>query len=149
MDEQECVRKIFSSSVAAVDPFALVRKQAVKIFLDLGKDKYKKIFVTGFGKASYEMARGITEADEQFITEGVVITKYGHAQSQEKETGLLSKITIFEGGHPIPDENGMKATKEIIHLLNRADEETLVLCLVSGGGSALLVSPYEGLDLGA
>jgi hydroxypyruvate reductase/glycerate 2-kinase len=43
----------------------------------------------------------------------------------------------------------MKATREIIHLLTRADEETLVLCLVSGGGSALLVSPYEGLDLGA
>jgi glycerate-2-kinase len=81
MDERECVRNIFSAAVAAVDPFVLVKEHAVKIFSTPGKYKFKRIFVTGFGKASYEMARAITEINERFITEAVVITKYGHAHS--------------------------------------------------------------------
>jgi hydroxypyruvate reductase/glycerate 2-kinase len=149
MDERECVRNIFSAAVAAVDPFVLVKEHAVKIFTDVNENKFKKIYVTGFGKASYEMARSIAEINERLITEAVVITKYGHAQVKNKEKELLNKIKVFEAGHPIPDENGMKATEEIIHLLNKADRDTLVLFLVSGGGSALLVSPYEGLDLAA
>jgi hydroxypyruvate reductase/glycerate 2-kinase len=149
MDAREHVRSIFSAAVAAVDPFGLVKEHAVNIFTGLDKNKFKKIYVAGFGKASYEMARGITENNERFITDAVVITKYGHAQAKKTEKKLLNKIKVFEAGHPIPDENGMKATEEIIHLLNKADKDTLVLCLVSGGGSALLVSPYEGLDLTA
>jgi hydroxypyruvate reductase/glycerate 2-kinase len=149
MDERECVRNIFSAAVAAVDPFVLVREHAVKILTDFNENKFKRIYVAGFGKASYEMARSIAEINERFITEAVVITKYGHVQVKKTEKKLLNKIKVFEAGHPIPDENGMKATEEIIHLLNRADKDTLVLCLVSGGGSALLVSPYEGLDLAA
>jgi glycerate-2-kinase len=56
-------------------------------------------------------------------------------------------IKIVEAGHPIPDENGLRATEEIIRLLAGADGKTLVVCLISGGASALLVSPYEGITL--
>ena len=55
--------------------------------------------------------------------------------------------TIFEAGHPVPDENGLRGTEEIIKILKDMNENTLVVCLISGGGSALLVSPYEGISL--
>ncbi len=56
-------------------------------------------------------------------------------------------LKLFEAGHPVPDEKGLRGTEEIIKLLKEADEDTLVVCLISGGGSALLVSPYEGISL--
>ena len=54
---------------------------------------------------------------------------------------------VFEAGHPVPDEKGIRATEEIIKLLRDTDERTLILCLISGGGSALFVSAYEGITL--
>ncbi|HDZ61552.1 MAG TPA: glycerate kinase [Nitrospirae bacterium] len=58
-----------------------------------------------------------------------------------------SPISVYEAGHPIPDENGLKATQEVINLLKSTDSSTLVLMLISGGGSALLVSPQDGISL--
>ncbi len=57
------------------------------------------------------------------------------------------KIKTLEAGHPVPDENGVRGTDEIIALLKGADEHTLVVCLISGGGSALLVSAFQGITL--
>jgi glycerate-2-kinase len=56
-------------------------------------------------------------------------------------------IQSFEAGHPLPDEKGLQATAEAIRLLRQADEKTLIICLISGGGSALLVAPCEGITL--
>jgi glycerate 2-kinase len=74
---------------------------------------------------------------------GIVITKYGHCQPPYKP----KKIRIFEAGHPVPDENGLIATGAIINLLKGVDKNILLICLISGGGSALFVSPYEGITL--
>ncbi len=54
---------------------------------------------------------------------------------------------MVEAGHPLPDENGLKATEEVIRLLRDFDERTLAVCLISGGGSALLVAPSNGISL--
>jgi len=59
----------------------------------------------------------------------------------------LKRIVQIEAGHPIPDEAGVKGTEDIIKMLKKADKETLIICLISGGGSALLVSPYTGITL--
>jgi len=56
----------------------------------------------------------------------------------------LRKLKVLEAGHPIPDEYGYAGTAEVISLLQKTDENTVVLCLISGGGSALLVSPAAG-----
>ena len=98
------------------------------------------------------MAKAIEESiDSDLISGGMVITKYGHAGIQTTDDGQKTKdvksIRIYEAGHPIPDENGIKATEEAISLLRNADRDTLVLCLISGGGSALLVSPLSGITL--
>jgi hydroxypyruvate reductase/glycerate 2-kinase len=97
--------------------------------------------------------------DTDRISAGIVVTKYGHAGRQgagdtsqntdyRAQNTDLKKIKVYEAAHPIPDENGVKATEKINELLKAADKETLVLCLISGGGSALLVSPIDGVKLG-
>jgi len=77
------------------------------------------------------------------IDSGIVITKYEHCPSLY----MPKKIRTFEAGHPVPDENGLRATEGIIDLLKGVDKNSLLICRISGGGSALFVSPYEGITL--
>ncbi|GBD96937.1 MAG TPA: glycerate kinase [Nitrospirae bacterium] len=150
---KESVNKIFLEALRSVDPSLIVKDHAKRIHSDFSGTDFKKLLVTGFGKASYQMAKAVEDVfDASLITGGIVITKYGHAERQGAGgrghgTWDLKKIKVFEAGHPIPDENGIMATEEIIKLLQNTDEQTLVLCLISGGGSALFVSPYEGITL--
>ncbi|HME45209.1 MAG TPA: glycerate kinase [Syntrophorhabdales bacterium] len=136
-------REIFYAALAAADPFKAVRPELeqVRTFFRIGD--FARLFVIGFGKASGRMA----EASEQFLGDlidtGIIITKYGHTSA----SGRLAKITGYEAAHPVPDENGVATTRRIVDLLKGADERTLILCLISGGGSALLVEPYEGISL--
>jgi glycerate-2-kinase len=76
------------------------------------------------------------------IDDGAIITSYGHGVDHG-----LKKIRVREAGHPIPDENGIRGTEEIIRLAEAADERTLAVVLISGGGSALFVSPCDGISL--
>mgnify|MGYP001767110960 CR=1 FL=1 len=89
------------------------------------------------------MAKAVSDDAPGIITRGIIITKYGHIQDQK----LSSNIEIYEAGHPVPDEKGVEATRKAIEMLKVADAKTLILCLISGGGSALLVSPKDGLSL--
>jgi glycerate 2-kinase len=140
--------EIFYASLKAVDPYISVKHYADRIRSAYINSHSSRVLVAGFGKAACPMARAVEDALGDLIEKGIVITKYGHAGSQRAEaSGRQSKITIFEAGHPVPDENGVKGTNEIIQLLKDADEHTLIVCLISGGGSALLVSPYEGITL--
>jgi len=70
------------------------------------------------------------------------VTKYGHCGGEP-----LAGVDLVEAGHPVPDENGVAAAGKALDLLRKAGRETLVVCLISGGGSALFVSPMEGLSL--
>lgn len=147
MGNEETVRKIFLKALESVGPSSLVKGYAEKIHSYYSGKDLSGLVVIGFGKASFQMAKAVEDMiDNDLITGGIVVTKYGHALSQESEA--LKKIKIYEAGHPVPDDNGITATEEIISLLKNTDKNTLVLCLVSGGGSALFVSPYEGMTLG-
>ena len=75
---------------------------------------------------------------------GVVVTKYGHGS---KKNAFVKPIIVLEAGHPVPDEAGRAAAQKIIDLLQHAEENDLVICLISGGGSALLTLPAEGISL--
>jgi hydroxypyruvate reductase len=86
------------------------------------------------------MARGVEAALGGRITEGVVVVKEGHALA-------LERIRVHEAGHPVPDERGMAGTEAVLELASRAGERDLVVCLFSGGGSALLVGPAQGVSL--
>jgi hydroxypyruvate reductase len=140
-------RIIFEASLAAADPILLVRRslqldgailQAGKRLYDLAR--YSNLYVVGAGKAAAKMARAVEALLGERIAGGIVIVKHGHSIP-------LKKLKIVEAGHPIPDPAGIKATEAIIRLLRRTQKNDLILCLVSGGASALLSCPVVGLSL--
>lgn len=90
------------------------------------------------GKAAWTMAKAVIDTIE--IDEGVVITKYGHSK------GDLRNVKIFEAGHPIVDENSLKATQYALDITSNLKENDNVILLVSGGGSALFEKPLIGLE---
>ena len=137
------IRAIFDEALLAVDPYKAVRRQCGHVLSLYGKEKLTKLYVAGFGKAAPLMMRAVADGAGALLTRGIVITKYGHMG----EHRFAGNIAVHESGHPVPDENGARAAGEVLKLLKQADEETLVLFLISGGGSALLCRPYEGISL--
>jgi glycerate-2-kinase len=140
---REIAVDIFNAALTAVDPYQLVQTHCEFITDAYRREKCNKLYLVSFGKAAFSMTRALARSlVRDLITCGVVITKYDHAPGV-----LEGKIEIFEAGHPVPDEKGLDATKRVIDMLKDSDEQTLVLCLISGGGSALLAAPCEGITL--
>lgn len=133
--------EIFNAALKAVSPYEAVKLHTDKIRSMYRDGRFNRLLIIGFGKASCPMAKAVEDDFIDIIHAGAVVTKYGHTNNAPQ------KILVFEGGHPVPDENGVKGTRHIMQLLNDTDKNTLLVCLISGGGSALLVSPYEGLSL--
>ena len=107
--------------------------------IDLGN--YRRIVAVGAGKAAAPMARALEDVLGKRLSAGRVVVKDGHS-------GPTEIVEIFESSHPVPDERGVAAGQRIGELLREyAANDTLCFCLLSGGGSALLVSPAEGLTL--
>lgn len=140
---KDLVSEIFYAALKAVDPYESVKLYTDRILSTYNACNCKRILVIGFGKAACQMAKAIEDQLRNLIETGIVITKYGHCPPSYKS----EKLRIIEAGHPVPDENGLRGAEEIIGLLEKSKENTLVVCLISGGGSALLVSPYEGITL--
>jgi len=137
-------RTIYAAAINAVMPDYAAYLQGGYISETYKRESYKKLYVIGFGKASCQMMKGIESALSVPIDNGILITRYGHCQ------GILfenKNIDVHEAGHPVPDYAGAQATGQVIELLNKADKNTLVVCLISGGGSALLVSPCDGVTI--
>jgi len=103
-------------------------------------NQFEKIFVLGAGKAGASMAKAIEEILGNRISAGIITVKYDHLEE-------LERVKIQEAGHPVPDRNGLDGARAIHQLASSADEKTLVICLISGGGSALMVLPAEGITL--
>jgi glycerate 2-kinase len=147
-DHEKIAAEIFQAGLLAVDPYRAVGLYTDKIRSVYRDGNFKSLLVAGFGKAACSMTNAMEDGLGDIIDKGIIITKYGHMERQKSEVrSQKGKIKAFEAGHPVPDENGVKGTDEIIELLKGADENTLVACLISGGGSALLVSPCEGITL--
>jgi glycerate 2-kinase len=146
------VREIFTAAVAAVDGQAAV-KRALRIEGDrlvipdadvtqpLGQGR---IIVVAIGKAAAAMAVAAEEVLGDHIAAGLAITKHGRAG---QAPGEHHRIPVREAGHPTPDDAGLQAAAEMRALLSDLDERDLVLCLLSGGGSALLTAPAAPMTL--
>jgi glycerate-2-kinase len=142
------LKEIFGAAIDAVDPSKIVTAYAEDLYEYIQHRHFEDIYIAGFGKASFRMAGALVRTiGASSVSKGVIVTKYGHAVAKSEEGQQMHGIMVYEAGHPIPDENGVAAAKEITSLLAGADRDSLVICLVSGGGSALLVSPAEGITL--
>ncbi len=109
--------------------------RAVKNALDNIDFSADRIILVSIGKAAWTMAKASHDILGDKITRGIVITKYGHIESD------LAGIEMYEAGHPISDDNSYKATERALEMVSDLAENDLVLFLVSGGGSALFESP--------
>jgi hydroxypyruvate reductase/glycerate 2-kinase len=144
MEVREAIFEILSSALKSVTHPLIAKIHIEGVLSEFFTKGFKRLIIIGFGKASCQMARTLMESiPGDLIKGGVLITKYGYAEN----SGFGAQIKVFEAGHPIPDKNGIEATGQIIRLLRASDEQTLLVCLISGGGSALFVSPYEGISL--
>lgn len=142
-NNREITKDIFFSALKAVDPYRAVEHHIPHILSMYQNGGFNKLFIVGFGKASFLMTKAVCDRVSHLVTEGVVITKYGHTLDKN----LHANIDLYEAGHPIPDNNGLAATRKAASMLKMADEKTLVLCLISGGGSALLSAPKGAISL--
>ena len=124
---------IFRAGLKAADPAGAVSLHLSK----LRPEQYERIFVVGAGKAGATMARAVERVLDWRIDGGLINVKDGH-------TAKLRRIELHECGHPIPDQRGVDGARRIAEIATKAGVEDLVLCLISGGGSALLPFPAEG-----
>ena len=144
---KEDALEIFYAGLKAADPDTLIRK----LFLLEGNllkiedrvcnlDKFKNIYIVGFGKASGFMAATLEELLMGRLKAGIVNVRNGYVAP-------CKIIKVNAAGHPIPDEASIKGTLEIVRLIKDAEEKDLVFCLISGGGSALFELPFYGISL--
>src|SRR4030042_2153831 len=132
---KKILSEIFHATLNSVIPYEPLNFYRERI-LDIYRSNYcKRLISIAFGKAACHMTKAAENIIGDIISYGIVITKYRHCPQHHE----FKAIRVFEAGHPIPDEKGLKGTEEIIRHLREADEHTLIVCLVSGGGSALLV----------
>jgi hydroxypyruvate reductase len=150
MEKNRCrehLESIFRAGLGAVDPMQAVAEAVTRDDDELvvaGRpyrlEDYERIFVIGAGKAGAPMALAMEKILGDRLTSGRITVKYGH-------TVPLKKVETKEAGHPIPDEEGIAGAEEISSVANQAGERDLVFCVISGGGSALLVAPAESITL--
>lgn len=134
MNPRDYLLESFSVAVKAANPAHIVPQH-------LPNPPAGRTLVVGAGKAAAAMAQAVENAwpaDGQL--DGLVVTRYGH-------TLPTHKIRVIEAGHPIPDENGIQASQEILAMVKALNPDDLLLCLFSGGGSSLLSLPIEGISL--
>lgn len=120
---------IIRKAIHAVQPDSAVKKALS------GQKLSGKIVLISVGKAAWQMAHSARECLGSRITQGLIITKYGH------DKGPISNFECVEAGHPIPDENSFTGTEKAIKLVSGLSEDDTVLFLLSGGGSALFELP--------
>jgi len=129
-DPRQFLTHLFESALAAVDPAQLIRQH-------LPPPPRGRTVVIGAGKAAARMAAAV-EQHWQGELSGLVVTRYAHGAPTRR-------IEVIEAGHPVPDAAGVRAATRMLELVRGLGEDDLVLCLVSGGGSALLSLPAPGI----
>ncbi len=128
---------VIQTALAACQPNAAVRRALEGKTFSSGK-----IYLVAAGKAAWQMASCAAGLLGERLSGGVVVTKYDHSK------GEIPGCTVYEGGHPVPDENSFRGTQAAIDLVTGLQKEDTVVFLVSGGGSALFESPLiSGEDL--
>jgi len=131
-DPRQILRSLFDAAIESADPMVCLPPL-------LPPPPKGRTLILGAGKASAQMARAVEQVWQGDLS-GLVVTRYGYGVPTRS-------IEIVEASHPVPDEAGMKAARRILDLARGLTADDLVVCLISGGGSALLALPADGVTL--
>ncbi|MEF8879082.1 MAG: glycerate kinase [Candidatus Thermoplasmatota archaeon] len=137
------VLDILNAVIEAVDPYKSVKSHFSGNILFFDEDKidvsdFRDVYLVGFGKASVGMAEAVCDSIK--IKKGVVVTNDPDASVDNKS------VETVVGGHPIPDEGSVEGGKKVLGLIDKCEEDDLLVVLISGGGSALLAKPRISLE---
>ncbi len=142
---------ILEAALQAIEPGYAVRRALIRegdaLIVDGWRyplDQAGRVWIAAFGKAAAPMGRAAAAILGDRLAGGLLVTKVGHAGDR---TALPPSLALLEAAHPVPDAAGVAAARRIADLARQAVAGDLVVCLVSGGGSALLTLPAEGLAL--
>ena len=130
--------EILEAGLEVIDTEKILQKKFPDIVKNFDLKSYNKIFFVGIGKCALDGAKVIEEILGDYLTEGIVL---------DIKQGNLKKIRSLAGTHPYPSEQNVEATKEILKMVGSLTEKDLVICLISGGGSALFELPMPGITL--
>jgi glycerate 2-kinase len=125
---------IVEESIRSVLPDNAVKQKLKELNLS-------RVVLVAIGKAAWRMAKAAKEVLKEKIEKGIVITKYKHSE------GEIEGLEIYEAGHPIPDENTIRATERALEIVKDLSEDDTVLFLISGGGSSLFEKPKGSVTL--
>ncbi len=141
------ITRILAAAMAAVEPGAAVgrfvrRDGEIVTISDQAYDlrSFRRVVMLGVGKASLAMSTTLAEILGNRLSDGLVIPKHPSSISH-------SKITVLQGDHPIPGSNSLLAGSKAIELISSLGPADLLFCLISGGGSALVTAPVDGVSL--
>ena len=132
-EARAALRAIFDAAVASAKPETVIASH-------LPEKPKGRCIVVGAGKASAAMAAGLEAAWPDVPMSGLIVTRYDHAVPTQR-------LEVVEAAHPVPDVAGLQAAARILKLVEGLTPDDLVIALISGGGSALLTAPAEGLTL--
>ena len=145
--ERKPILEILEAALSAVNPYNAVqtglRRDGNQLSVQnrsYDLTQYRRIFVIGAGKAGAPMTQAIEDVLTGFPLAGLVVVK-------EEHSGPTEQVTLAEASHPIPNQAGVQAGKQILSLCEKAGPDDLVIALLSGGGSALLIVPAPGITL--
>src|SRR5215213_8344832 len=123
------ILRVLAAALEAVDPFKAVQKYL--------PDIQGKVYGLGIGKAAIPMMDALAERTP--LTGGLAVTKFGAGLHRES-------FAVIEGGHPIPDARSLQAGERVLEFVSSLQEDDTLVCLISGGGSALVTAPYVPLE---
>ena len=144
---KEDLQQIFRAAIDAVDPEAAVRRAASRSGdllrldgLELNLSDFGRVRLVGAGKGAAPMVRAVEELLGERLEAGVAVVKEGH--------GLpASRTRILEAAHPVPDARGVTAAEEMLAFVGELTPDDLLVCVLTGGASAVLVAPHPPLTL--
>lgn len=139
---------LIEHAIRTVNPYKIVKekirvkndRRLIVNNLEYDFSKVRSIFVLGAGKATFPIAQALEEILGEKIKRGAINVKKG-------EKRRLKYINVREAGHPIPDKEGFNGAREIMRIAEEAREGDIVFCIITGGASALLPLPAEGISL--
>lgn len=146
MKAENILRELYHAAIKAADPAETVQAYTNNILSTHAHYGFKRTLLLAVGKAAPNMAKALLDSTGSIVDEGILITKHGHMAGFNLEQ--YPQIETYEAGHPMPDDEGIMASTRVLDMLqSKGGPDTLIICLLSGGASALMCAPAAGVSM--